>query len=169
MNNQYLGRLVKLFWMLSLLVFLGVLSYVYVQLPPFITFTTEFSALSFLNFDKSNLFYWSLAIFVISNLAWYSVSKLLKSAYQNNKGQNKFLTHERISSLTNWFNSFSGLINVVIILSLIFINLLFAEEKSGFAPIVTAIYIFLGLIAVWFLLLAYLIFKNEKIDYNIES
>src|SRR5688500_17211325 len=119
MSVIYIGRLVKLFWMVSLLAFLAVLLYVHVSLPPFLSFPTEWTSFDFVSFDKNRLFYSALGIFIISNLAWYLLVKVLAGMLENKKLRNrKFFTHNRVSWLINWLNGFSGLINVIIILTL---------------------------------------------------
>lgn len=170
MNSIYLGRLVKVFWMFSLIVFLGVLLYVYVKLPPFISLTKEQTSFKFMNFEKSTIFYWSLTVFILSNIAWYLIVRVLGNiSSRSTSDSKKFLTRSKISALVNWLNGFSSLINIIIILSLLFLNILFSENKRGLDQIVNVIYGFLILIGVWFLVLGFLVAKNEKSEPALEA
>jgi hypothetical protein len=163
MTVIYIGRLVKLFWMVSLLAFLAVLLYVHVSLPPFLSFPSELTSFNFVSFDKNKLFYSALGIFIISNLAWYLLIKVFARMLENKNLKNrKFFTLNRVSWLINWLNGFSGLINVVIILTLWFLSILFSETQTRLDKMVTVIYGFLFLIGIWFLLLAYLVLRKEN-------
>jgi hypothetical protein len=163
MTVIYIGRLVKLFWMGSLLAFLAVLLYVHVSLPQFLSFPSELTSLDFVSVDKNNLFYITLAVFIISNLAWYLLIKVLAGTLENsNLRKKRFFTINRISWLINWLNSFSGLINVIIILTLLFLSILFSETQSKLDKITTLIYGFLFLLGIWFILLVYLVLRKES-------
>lgn len=164
----YFGRFAKALWMLSMVVFLVSLLYIYTKLPPFIALTSDISAFNFLNFPKSDFFYGVLIIFIISNLAWYLIAKRL-SGFSNFKSNgNTFMTNDKIHNLINWLNSFSFIINCLIIVSIFFIWVSISETKNGINLLSTGIYSFLGLIVFWLLLLGYLIVKKEKSETALE-
>lgn len=163
-DTIYLGRFVKLAWIFSILLFLIILLYVYTKLPPFITLTSNISAVDFLNFQKSNFFYLVLAVFIISNLSWYFLSKKMLSLNRGVLTKNSFMTSEKILILVNWLNSFSLLINILIILSVIYLGISSSGSTTGLSQLMIGIYIFLGLFIFWFLLLGYLIVRKEKLS-----
>lgn len=165
----YIGRFVKAAWMFSIIFFLVILLYVYTKLPSFITLTSNFSAADFLNFQKSDFFYWVLFFFIISNVSWYLISKKLASINYEVITKNSFMKGDKVLSLVNWLNSFSLIINILVTLSVIYLGVSTSESKMGLGQISIGIYFFLGLIVLWFLLLAYLLIKKEKPETDLDA
>ncbi len=131
-------RLVKFLWLLTLVVGLGALLYTYAAMNESLSFGTY-------TFSREWYFYLALLILVIFNFTFYTLSRNL--GYRDEKLR---------SSLIIWQLSFAGILNLFFITSVFFVMLVNSGELFDYDNFGYLVYVCLGLIALWILMLPFI-------------
>lgn len=141
-----MGKLIKFFWLVTLLTAFGVLLYTYaalgqeVWLEPGITSTARVS--------RNVYFYGALGLLVLFNFSFYAVSNNMR-----------YKLHRLNEMLTSWQLGFAGMLNFFFIVSALFVMVLNAGDKFDYNNFGYLIYLALGLIGLWILALPVVIYK----------
>lgn len=140
-------RLVKAFWLLSLLISLGALLYVYAGLPEVINLDFISSGYTL---NRETYFYLTLGILSFSNFSLYALSRHMK--YRN----------EAINSIMiNWQLSLAALLNFFYIVAMFFLFLLNSGETFNYDYFGYLIFVSLGLVIIWIFVLPILLIRNK--------
>ena len=135
-------RFLKLFWVITCIVFMLVLFYVYAYLTDELTVANE------MIFERSQFFYIMLGIFGVLSLLLYSIRRFfeLHPSFEND-------TTTFQNDIVNWLISFSGVVNVVLILGMIFVAM--DNNPDGLRHSIPSFFVYFGpvLVGIWAVLL----------------
>lgn len=135
-------RFLKLFWVITCIVFMVVLFYVYAYL------SEEFNIANQIILGRSQFFYLMLGTFGMLSLLLYSIRRFfeLHPSFKNN-------TTTFQNDIVNWLISFSGVVNVVLILGMIFVAM--DNNPDGMRHSIPFFFIYFGpvLVGIWAVLL----------------
>jgi hypothetical protein len=130
-----MGRLIKFIWFLTLMMGLGALLYTYAAAAEQMTFGAY-------GFNREVYFYVALFILIFFNFTFYALSRNLR--YKDNSLR---------EALVNWQLSFAAVLNLFFITSVFFIMLVNSGENFDYDNFGYLIYVCLGLIGIWILML----------------
>ncbi len=139
-----MGRVIKGFWFVTLMLVFGILMYVFASLPE----TVYYSATSSL--DRDTFFYIALAIIVFANFPLYTISR-------------KFKNEEALSqALYGWIYTLATILNGFLFIVLQYINLFNSSEKVNYTYYLYFLYICLAFLIACIIALPVIFVKNIK-------
>ena len=133
-----MDRLIKFSWFVTLFAGLGALLYTYAAVGEQLSFGSY-------SFSREMYFYGALLVLVVFNFTFYALSRNL--GYRDEKLR---------TALVNWQLSFAAVLNLFFISSVFFIMLVNSGEDFNFDNFGYLLYICLGLIGIWILMLPFL-------------
>ena len=137
-----MSRLIKFLWFVTLVTALGSLLYTYAAMGEQLEFGTY-------RFSREVYFYGALFVLVIFNFTFYTLSRNL--GYSDQKLR---------QALVNWQLSFAAVLNLFFISSVFFIMLVHGGEDFNYDNFGYLLYVSLGLILLWILMLPALFSKK---------
>ena len=137
-----MSRLIKFLWFVTLVTALGSLLYTYAAMGEQLEFGTY-------RFSREVYFYGALFVLVIFNFTFYTLSRNL--GYSDQKLR---------QALVNWQLSFAAVLNLFFISSVFFIMLVNGGEDFNYDNFGYLLYVSLGLILLWILMLPALFSKK---------
>ncbi len=147
--NTSMQRFLKLFWVITCIAFMVVLFYVYAYLSETLTVANE------MTFGRSEFFYLLLGVFGVLALLLYAIRRFfeLHPSFEND-------TTTFQTDLVNWLISFSGVVNVVLILGMVFVAI--DNNPDGMRHRIPSFIVYFGpaLIGIWAVLLVVVLGKK---------
>ena len=139
-----MGRVIKGFWFVTLMLVFSILMYVFASLPEIVYYSTSASI------DHNTFFYIALAIIAFANFPLYAISR-------------KFKKEEALSqAIYGWIYTLATILNGFLFIALQFINLFNSAEKVTYSYYGYFLYICLALLIGCLIALPVLIVKNIK-------
>lgn len=149
-----MDKFTRPFWLLTFLFLfiVFILSYAFLESQVIIYINEESGNPSIIK--KQNYFYWGLGLILITNIVLYLFSKLIRVTF---KVDAYFL-----KTLSDWFISLAGILNIFLLLSIVFI-LLF-NRMEGFDPSILGylLYLCVFVMFVWMGRLVILLIKDRN-------
>jgi hypothetical protein len=139
-----MGRVIKGFWLLTLLLVFGILMYVYASLPE-VVYYSEVNSL-----DNNAFFYVALGIIAFVNFPLYAIS--LKFKKQQALAQ----------AIYGWIFTLATVFNGFLFVALQYINLFNSTERVNYGYYGYYLYICLALLVACMVALPILFLKNYK-------
>lgn len=144
--------IIKAVRVISSLMFMGVLLYVYAYLPDPVKLPIDLGGIREIFVNKGNLFYAMIGLFTIVSLTSFAVVRLIRTLPAKEMNFKK--------NLTNWSLSFLVVINIFLILSLTIIGIINSTEQVSIGSYATLAYIGPVLLIIWLFLLVLVITKR---------
>jgi hypothetical protein len=154
MDNN-IRRILKLFWLVSILVFLFVLLYSYAGYPENVAIFYNKSGFAELFISKSNIFYIGLGLFVLVNGVFLAFGSTLEKL-------NSWTETKKIE-VSGWINGFLLFFNLFLVVSLGFIGTVNGEELQKINAYGSLVIGGIVLIFLWLLYLAYILLKPASL------
>ena len=121
-----MSRLIKALWLLSILMFLGGLLYVYANLPQEVALAVKTVESGGWIISRNIFFYGSLSIFIVVNVVLYVFGLILKRLPFPEPKSSYWLSNPELrTNVRIWITSFSFVVNLLLlstIISVAFIN-----------------------------------------------
>jgi hypothetical protein len=157
-----LVRFVKFAWVISVLLFLSVLLYVYAFIPEQIAIDGSNGAVDRF-VPKETFFYVALGIFIVANIVFMTLSKLLNEipVRQGVNLVSLFKSESFKHKIVLWVISFLWILNVFFILTLVFLGLLNHPDGPQATNYTLFLYPGLLLLGFWLFILLFLIFRRK--------
>lgn len=139
-------------WTLTAIFFLVSLAFIYANVGEIVNLDGNTRSISEWSLSRANFFYFTLVGFMIINMVLRGLGYLLNRVPVSSPHRKTFMTTGNFkTNLTSWAVSFSAIVNIALIFSVLVIG--FANYSKN--PISTHIgwflYLGFGLVAVWFL------------------
>jgi uncharacterized membrane protein len=160
-----MSRLLKSFWLLSLVLFLIVLLYVYAYLPASVGVHAGPDGRADHFIEKSSFFYLSIGLFLLANAAIFILRKLLLRTWLRDTVTSQ-LSPARIGmrkDVIDWLYAFATTLNVFFILIMVFMAAFNTPDQAANQGISGAL-VYAGplLIGIVFLALIYIFVKKRE-------
>lgn len=147
-----MGRIIKFVWIISLLSGLATLMYTYASLGEVVSVHNETLSTQSGSVDREMFFYLALGILVVFNFTFYAISRNMHIADSGMK-----------QVLINWQLSFAAVLNFFYIISMLFIMLINSGERFDYSNFGYLVYIALGLVVLWMILLPVAIVRERSV------
>ncbi len=152
-------RILKFTRLLSIILFLGVLLFVYAYLPEQVGIDAdaqnEFSTF----IDKEVFFYVAVTIFLLVNIIFVVFANLMQMLKVSSDGF--FRSDEFKESIHNWFISFGLVINLFLISVVAFIGFFNNADYYNIASFSAFAYVGQAMIFIWIVLFFYLLMRRK--------
>ncbi len=157
-----MSRLVKFGWYFSIFLFLGVLLWVYAYLPNNVGIHADSRGAADEFLSKESLFYMLLGLFLLINVAFYALYKLIHLQYLKTLNPHDLESkRSKKQDLADWLLGFAGVLNIFLILTMAYLGIFNNQEGvtiSHYAPVVYAGPVLIGIM----LLLLIFIFVKKR-------
>lgn len=161
-----MSRLVKFLWFFSMLIFLIALLYVYAYMPGMVGIHAgpQGDADQFIN--RSTFFYVSIGIFLIANIAFYVLKKLLEEMWLRSSSSALVspARMKRRADVADWLLGFAAALNFFFVLILIYLAMFNNSEDMSqgiYAPLVYGGPIMMGIL---FIILIFIFTKKRAVE-----
>lgn len=152
-------KAIKFCYLASVPLFLAVLLYYYAFLPEEIAlFYDEAGAASF-SLEKSNFFYATLALFIVTNGA-ITIYRQLAQSYVN-QDLIDFADMNLQESLYHWVQGLSLMFNLLYVFSIVYLGLFYSKEGLNISSYSTLVYLGPIFIVGWIFWLLYLLISKK--------
>lgn len=152
-------KVIKLLYTLSILIFLGVLLYVYAFLPNIIGVYFDGSGSAQFSMHRADFFYAALGLFVLTNGAIILYRKMNRGSL--NLSVSEFGEMSVPEQVYHWLMGLSLVINVIYVFSIMFVGMYHNSEHFDIKDYVALIYIGPLLLAGWIFWFIYLQFSKK--------
>ena len=156
-----MDRAINAFWFFSVLVFLGVVLFTYGFLRNDIALSLQEGNFPAIHLSKSQFFYAAIGVFLVSNVIFYSLARLLKLRLE--KLDDESVEYQSKYNLRNWLMSFSLILNVFYGLSVIIISVINNPSETSLEKYAFLAYLGPFLILVGIVALIYILYKNARL------
>lgn len=148
-----MNKFSKPFWLLSFFLTSVIFIYTYANMDDMVSYYQNPYTLSKLYISRELFFFIGLSTIIVTNLALYVFSKLIRDSH---------VAKEYFKELGTWFITMAGISNIFLFVSLVFI-LLF-NRLDDFDPRVLGFFLyFIGFIAfAWLVRLIILLLKRQQ-------
>ena len=153
-----MGKIVNMFWVISLIAFLGTFVAVYSFLPPEVAINSDAGGRANQFVTKEVFFYGGIGFFLLTNIVLYLFSNLInmEASRLEARGAGKTGLYTFRHKLGVWVKGLSILINLFFISLSLFIGV-FNSSEVGTFDYVLLIYLVPVLIACWLVYLGVII------------
>lgn len=162
-KTMNMGRLIKFSWVISSLMFLMVLLWVYAYMPDTVGIDNNITGPESERMSRETFFYLSLAIFAFANAALFA---LRKSLLLNTRSRQVAVSPSRkeglFLDLGNWSLSFAAGLNFFFILSILYLGFFNNPEGRDFAHYAPVVYGGPVIIGILFIALIYILLKKRS-------
>lgn len=160
MDHLIVNRLSNFFWIISCLLFLVALSYIYAFLPPTVSVFTDKEGIPEFFLSSSQFFFIAMSIFIFTNLLLYVLKELIINERANVLN---FFKNGLIVPFASWLISFAMVLNIFFIASMAFISIYNNATNLNIKDYTLLVYIGPVLIGAWLLgLLFFVIIPHFK-------
>jgi len=157
-------KFIKFFQLLSIIIFLPVLIFVYSYLPEQVTLTSDRTGFLSDSISRETFFYTVLFLFALSNILCISLGRALRllPARQSFTGMAVFYNQASKDGIIAWLKGFSIVLNSLFIFGTIYIGMLNNEEANQGIQYDFLLYIGPILILIWLLLFVFIILRRPN-------
>jgi uncharacterized membrane protein len=157
-NLSSVNRLIKFFWLISLVIFFAALLLVYAFLPDRVAIHANTAGMPDEFIARESFFYFSLIGFVGANVLLYVLRKLLLLTRRTARTERELQLRE---DLAGWLLGLAGTINFFFVLVMFFFGVF--NNAEGFSTWHFALLVYTGplLLVLIFVLLAYIFIKRR--------
>lgn len=151
-------KLFKLFWFITIFLFLAGLFFIYAALPERVGMLVNSHGLPNEFIDKAYFFYGVLTIFVLTNALLYTLYKLL---YATGRREATVAKMEFKQALGSWLLGFAAVLNIFFVLAQILFSMINSREKYDAMDFLPIVYTGPALILLMFGVLLYILFRRR--------
>ena len=158
-KNSNMSKLMRTFWLLSILIFLGILLYVYANLPGEVALSFNAGEESGWTIPKSTFFYGSLLVFVIVNVILYVFGLILRRLpFPEPKNSYWLANPELRTNISIWITSFNFVVNLLLVSIILAVGFINNDNTSGYY-----FFIYFGpaLVMIWLIILILTIIRGR--------
>ncbi len=151
------SRIVKFIWLVSVVVFLAMLLWIYAYLPNRVGVMADYEGVADTFLSKGNFFYLAIGLFLLVNGSLFIMRRLLAPDTYAPRNAKTGLR----ADLADWMLGFAASLNVFFILSMTYLSI-FNNQDGGDSSLFGSL-VMVGpvLIALMLLVLVYLFFKKR--------
>ncbi|AHM58920.1 hypothetical protein D770_03265 [Flammeovirgaceae bacterium 311] len=153
-----MNRLLKFFWIASMLLFFGALLLIYAYLDERVGVLSNEWGMPNEFITRETFFYSSLIAFVITNAILYTLHKLLILSRHSAKTERVLALR---LDLAAWLLGFAGTLNLLFVFTMLFFGLFNSSENYSIDRYVIFVYAGPLLLAIMFGLLVYILMKRR--------
>lgn len=153
-------RILKFVSRVSILVFLGMLLYVYAFLPEMVDLYIDASGAAAISVDKEVFFYGAIGIFLVINLVTSLFSRMVGMMPVMSKGLLRTSTMK--ANLLLWCHGLAIILNAFMLFSVTFIGLYYNDEHFNIKYFSFLVYLGPVMLVLWFFVLFYFLLIDSK-------
>ncbi|WP_439481532.1 DNA topoisomerase IV [Cyclobacterium plantarum] len=155
-------RFAKVFYFLSIGLFLFLLLYVYAALPEFATYVVNEAGMPLKQVSKDSFFYGTVALFLVYNLLLIIPAKLIEMKINVSLKRLFPVGDPYRDKMLSWIYSFIGILNIATAVLVFYIHSLSNQNEISSSEFSFFFYLAPVLMLVWVLVLFYLLAGKMK-------
>lgn len=155
-------RFAKVFYFLSIGLFLFLLLYVYAALPEFATYVVNEAGMPLKQVSKDSFFYGTVSLFLVYNLLLIIPAKLIEMKINVSLKRLFPVGDPYRDKILSWIYSFIGILNIAIAVLVFYIHSLSNQNEISSSEFSFFFYLAPVLMLVWVLVLFYLLAGKMK-------